>query len=121
MATSLEIDDVLQGRIQNLAIQQYVEREDARESFKQEALDSWAVYQKTGRHLTGQEARAWLNTWGRNPLPLGRGRMSRFSFRNSQEHGQATLNLHQCIHVDVSKSCPYLVALHCHGLVHHHL
>ena len=46
------------------AIQQYVEREEARESFKQEALASWAAYKETGRHLTGQEVRTWLNTWG---------------------------------------------------------
>ncbi|MBN9876261.1 CopG family ribbon-helix-helix protein [Enterobacter cloacae complex sp. IR53043] len=48
------------------AIQQYVEREEARESFKQEALASWAAYKETGRHLTGQEVRTWLNTWGTN-------------------------------------------------------
>jgi predicted transcriptional regulator len=48
------------------AIQQYVEREEARESFKQEAVASWAAYQETGRHLTGQEVRTWLNTWGTN-------------------------------------------------------
>jgi predicted transcriptional regulator len=78
MATSLKIDDTLKGRVQNLAshrrrsphwimleaIQQYVEREEARESFKQEALASWTTYQETGRHLTGQEVRTWLNTWG---------------------------------------------------------
>lgn len=78
MATSLKIDDALKNRVLHLAsqrrrsahwimldaIQQYVEREEARESFKQEALTSWASYQETGRHLTGQEARAWLNTWG---------------------------------------------------------
>jgi predicted transcriptional regulator len=78
MATSLKIDDTLKGRVQFLAnqrrrsphwimieaIQQYVEREEAREGFKQEALASWAAYQETGRHLTGQEVRAWLNTWG---------------------------------------------------------
>lgn len=46
------------------AIQQYVEREEARESFKHEALASWAAYQETGRHLTGQEVRTWLNAWG---------------------------------------------------------
>ncbi|WP_456239175.1 CopG family ribbon-helix-helix protein [Pseudomonas lopnurensis] len=46
------------------AIQQYVEREEAHESFKQEALASWAAYRETGRHLTGQEVRDWLNTWG---------------------------------------------------------
>ena len=78
MATSLKIDDKLKGRVQQLArqrrrsphwimleaIQQYVEREEARESFKQEALASWAAYKETGRHLTGQEVRDWLNTWG---------------------------------------------------------
>lgn len=40
------------------------EREEARESFKQEALASWAAYQETGRHLTAQETRTWLNSWG---------------------------------------------------------
>ncbi|MFA0924677.1 CopG family ribbon-helix-helix protein [Xanthomonas fragariae] len=78
MATSLKIDDELKGRVQHLAslrdrsphwimreaIKQYVELEEARESFKQEAQASWIAYQETGRHLTGQEARAWLNTWG---------------------------------------------------------
>lgn len=78
MATSIKIDDELKSRIQNLASQrqrsshwimreaitQYVEREEARESFKQEALASWAAYQEAGRHLTGQEARSWLSSWG---------------------------------------------------------
>jgi predicted transcriptional regulator len=78
MATPIKIDNSLKSRIQHLArqrqrsphwimleaIQQYVEREEARESFKQEALDSWAAYKETGRHLTGQEVRAWLNTRG---------------------------------------------------------
>jgi len=78
MATSLKIDDTLKNRVQQLAgqrrrsahwimleaIQQYVDREEARESFKQEALASWAAYKETGRHLTGTEVRNWLNTWG---------------------------------------------------------
>lgn len=78
MATSIKIDDELKSRVQHLAgarkrsahwimreaIKQYVEREEARESFKQEALASWTAYQETGQHLTGQEVRAWLNTWG---------------------------------------------------------
>ena len=76
MATSLKLDDALKGRVQHLAsrrrsphwimleaIQQYVEREEARESFKQEALASWAACKETGRHLTGEEVRTWLNTW----------------------------------------------------------
>lgn len=78
MATSLKIDDGLKSRVQQLAsqrrrsahwimleaIQQYVDREEARESFKQEAVASWEAYKETGRHLTGQEVRTWLTTWG---------------------------------------------------------
>ncbi len=78
MATSLKLDDTLKSRVHHLAnrrrrsphwimleaIQQYVDREDARERFQQEALASWEAYQETGRHLTGQEVRAWLGTWG---------------------------------------------------------
>lgn len=78
MATSVKLDDDLKDRIQQLAklqhrsshwimreaIRDYVEREEARESFKQEALASWSQYHETGRHLTGKEARDWLNTWG---------------------------------------------------------
>ncbi|PIO98716.1 Transcriptional regulator, CopG family [uncultured Pleomorphomonas sp.] len=78
MATSLKIGDGLKSRVQQLAdrrrrsahwimleaIEQYVQREEARESFRQEALASWEAYRETGRHLTGEEVRAWLNTWG---------------------------------------------------------
>jgi predicted transcriptional regulator len=78
MATSVKLDDGLKRRIQYLAdirnrsahwimreaIREYVEREEARERFKQEALASWTDYQETGRHLTGQEVRDWLKTWG---------------------------------------------------------
>ena len=39
-------------------------REEAMENFRQEALASWTAYQETGRHLTGQEVRDWLNSWG---------------------------------------------------------
>ena len=78
MATSVKLDGELKNRIQRLAdvrhrsvhwimckaIRDYVEREEARESFKQEALQSWTAYQETGRHLSGQEAREWLTSWG---------------------------------------------------------
>jgi predicted transcriptional regulator len=78
MAVSVKIDDMLKSRIQHLAeardrsahwimreaIRDYVEREEARESFKEEALASWAAYQETGRHLTGDTTRNWLNRWG---------------------------------------------------------
>ena len=46
------------------AIRDYIEREETRESFKQEALASWTAYQETGKHLTGQEVNDWLSAWG---------------------------------------------------------
>jgi len=78
MATTVKLDDKLKSRIQQLAdlrhrsahwimceaIRDYVDREEAREDFKREALASWTAYQETGRHLTGQEVRDWLNSWG---------------------------------------------------------
>ena len=78
MATSVKLDDELKSRIQQLAekrhrsahwimreaIRDYVGREEARESFKQEALSSWTAYQESGKHLTGEEVVDWLSTWG---------------------------------------------------------
>ncbi|WP_442578094.1 CopG family ribbon-helix-helix protein [Mesorhizobium sp. ASY16-5R] len=86
MAASVKIDDELKTRVQQVAsqkqrsahwvmreaIRQYVEREETRESFKQEALASWAEYKETGRHLTGEEVSRWLRTWGtehETPVP----------------------------------------------------
>lgn len=77
-ATSIKLDEGLKERVQDLAaarrrsshwilreaIAQYLDREEARERFKQEALASWTAYKETGRHLTGEEVRDWLNTWG---------------------------------------------------------
>ena len=73
-ATSIKLDDTLKGRVQNLAearrrsshwimreaIAQYVEREEKREAFKQEAIRAWEQYQQTGLHVTLEEADAWL-------------------------------------------------------------
>lgn len=42
------------------AIAQYVEREEKREAFRQEALTAWAAYQETGLHVTHAEADAWM-------------------------------------------------------------
>jgi len=42
------------------AIAQYVEREEEREAFRQEALTAWSAYQDTGRHVTAAEADDWL-------------------------------------------------------------
>ena len=46
------------------AIRQYVEREEARDAFLQQALDAWQEYRETGLHASAGEVLAWLNTWG---------------------------------------------------------
>lgn len=74
MATSVKLDENLKSRIQNLAdlrnrsahwimreaIRDYVDREEKRESFKQDALRAWEDYQKNGLHLTLEEVDTWL-------------------------------------------------------------
>lgn len=42
------------------AISQYVEREEKRESFRQDAIMAWNEYQTTGLHVSSEEADAWL-------------------------------------------------------------
>lgn len=78
MAVSVKIDDDMKARVQRLAdqkqrsshwvmreaIEEYVTREETREDFHREAMRSWAEYQETGKHLTGDEVRSWLATWG---------------------------------------------------------
>jgi predicted transcriptional regulator len=78
MAASVKIDEALKRRIDTLArqrdrsahwimreaIRQYVDREEARDSFHQEALTSWKAYRENGRHLTGEEVAQWLGRWG---------------------------------------------------------
>ena len=78
MAVSVKIDDDLKGRVQKLAvarrrsahwimreaIEQYVAREEARQSFVEDAHAAWAEFRATGLHLTSEETQAWLDTWG---------------------------------------------------------
>jgi predicted transcriptional regulator len=80
VATSLKIDDELKDRIRHLADQQdrtphwimreaireYVEREEKRQSFYEEAMQSWTEYQETGLHLTGEDVFEWLSRWGKD-------------------------------------------------------
>ena len=42
------------------AIQQYVEREEKREAFRQDGLQAWRNYETTGLHVTHEEADDWL-------------------------------------------------------------
>jgi len=72
--TSLKLDAEVKQRVQRLAsarrrsphwlmreaIEEYVEREEKREQFRQDALAAWAHYQTTGLHATAEEADAWL-------------------------------------------------------------
>ncbi|PVZ82476.1 CopG family transcriptional regulator [Serratia sp. S1B] len=73
-ATSIKLDDDLKSRLQHLAesrrrsahwlmreaITQYVEREEKRETYLRDAQNAWDEYQKTGLHLTQEEADNWL-------------------------------------------------------------
>jgi predicted transcriptional regulator len=72
--TSLKLDTKTKQRVQRLAsarrrsphwlmreaIEQYVEREEKRDQFRQDALAAWTHYQTTGLHVTSEEADAWL-------------------------------------------------------------
>lgn len=74
MATTIKLNDDLKARIHRLAdrrdrsahwimreaITQYVEREEKREAFKQDAMRAWNDYQANGLHVTLEEADAWL-------------------------------------------------------------
>lgn len=72
--TSLKLDIDVKQRVQRLAtarrrsahwlmreaIEEYVEREEKREQFRQDALAAWAHYQSTGLHAVEEDADAWL-------------------------------------------------------------
>ncbi len=73
-ATSVKLDDELKDRIQHLAesrrrsahwimreaITQYVEREEKREAYLRDAQNAWKEFQRTGLHITAEEADEWL-------------------------------------------------------------
>ena len=72
--TSLKLDSELKERVQQLAksrrrtahwimreaVEQYVNREEKREQFRQDALVAWGEYRATGLHVSAEEADAWL-------------------------------------------------------------
>lgn len=77
-STTIKIDQSTKDRVKRLAevrqrpasglmveaISEYVEREEKREAFRQDAINSWKEYQETGLHVTGDEVISWLETWG---------------------------------------------------------
>lgn len=72
--TSLKLDQATKDRLQKLAesrrrkphwlmkeaIEQYVAREEKKQSFREDAEKAWSEYQATGLHLSGNEANEWL-------------------------------------------------------------
>ncbi|MBK5937715.1 CopG family ribbon-helix-helix protein [Halochromatium roseum] len=71
---AVKLDDAMKARLKRLAearqrtphwlmreaITNYVEREEKREAFRQDALKAWEAYRSTGLHLSAAEADAWL-------------------------------------------------------------
>ncbi len=71
---AVKVDDETRARIKRLAdarqrsphwlmreaITQYVEREEKRETYRQDGLRAWEAYRQTGMHVTAGEADAWL-------------------------------------------------------------
>ena len=52
------------------AIDAYLEKQEEEMRRDQEANASWKHYQDTGLHVTGEEAVAWIKSWGTpNQLP----------------------------------------------------
>ena len=76
MSVKLDLDT--RARVENLAesrhrsahwvmreaITQYVDREERRETFRQDTIKAWEEYQETGMHATAAEVETWLASWG---------------------------------------------------------
>jgi predicted transcriptional regulator len=74
----VKIDPLMKQRVQRLAkarkrtqhwvireaLEQYVTREEGRDALRQDVTLAWKEYEETGLHVTGDEAIAWLETWG---------------------------------------------------------
>ena len=72
--TSLKLEPDTKARLQRLAearrrsahwlmreaVEQYVEREEQLERLRRDAYAAWTDYQLTGKHVTADEADAWL-------------------------------------------------------------
>jgi len=75
MRATMKTSDDLMQRLPGLQSCQpgRIAREEARESFIQEALASWRAFRETGMHLSGREARAWLDGWGTDDMKAAPG------------------------------------------------
>ena len=73
-STTLKVDIDIKERVKRLAearnrtphrimvdaINEYVEREEKREAFRQDGIRAWEEYQATGLHVPHNETDAWL-------------------------------------------------------------
>lgn len=78
MSLAISLDTALQEKVQQMvalkhatldsivhqALCEYVEREEKKIVFQQEAMTAWQDFQQDGLHLTSDEIMNWLNTWG---------------------------------------------------------
>ena len=46
------------------AISQFLDQAEAQEKFRQESIDSWETYQRTGESIPGEKITTWLDSWG---------------------------------------------------------
>lgn len=84
--TSIKLDPAIKERVQRLAdaqrrsahwvmkeaIAEYLDREEKREQFRQDAIAALEDYETTGLHLTHEEASEWLRKLAaghRTPMP----------------------------------------------------
>jgi len=79
MATSLKLNDETRERIRHVAerrdrsshwimkraVEEFLDREEAREAFRNEAYEALSQYRKDGRHLTLDETLEWMSLWGK--------------------------------------------------------
>jgi predicted transcriptional regulator len=46
------------------AVREYLTREEARQSFRDEAAEAWRDYEESGRHATQAEVDGWIDSLG---------------------------------------------------------
>ena len=51
-------------RVVKEAIEQYLDREEKQEAFRQDTLEAWQEYEQTRMHTDADEVTTWLKTWG---------------------------------------------------------
>ena len=76
--TSVKLSDDMSVRLRRLAdnkrrtphwlmveaIKRYIEQEEHKAAFYADGLASWEEFQQDGQHITWDEAKSWIGTWG---------------------------------------------------------